>query len=164
MGVSAHTCCCRRCLLQDTRASLPQFELRGSGSSLLRPIPRHRTLVVLNTGMYRGWWQEPFAVLHNGFMLLYDDVSSTFALVPFGSEETPATTQGTEATVLPPYAAFNFHPVDRSRNLWPQLGQDEKQAWLSLVRGRAYLQRVLLAGYVGRGSHWQDGVSLWHVV
>ena len=154
---------------QSQARRLPPFTLSVSGSSLLGPIPEHRTLVVLNTGIYRGWWQEPFALVHNGFMLLYDDASSMFALVPFGSQHEAETTPGATLTQggapPPPYAAFNFYERDRDdgRNLWPKLGVDEKRAWLSLVCARPYLQRILLAGYVGRGSHLRDGLSVWDV-
>lgn len=63
--------------LSTTSAStaVPQQNSELSGHSLLRPLPRNRSLIALNTGMLRPWRYEPFAVLSDTQALFFDAIT-----------------------------------------------------------------------------------------
>lgn len=113
------------------------------GQSLLHDLPAGggRDVAWLNTGLFRAFRYEPFGLVREDHMLLFDDITTSFHLVRFQD-----------------YASYNFLPTDE--NLWPQLPVEAKLRWLSRALQSAYTRRIVWLRYVLTGAYSLDGLSM----
>ena len=137
----------------------PRASLHTTGSSLFRDLPHSRVLVLLNTGMFRPHASEPFAIVHNRSMLLFDAVSHQMVLVQLDSSDGRALSGH-----VPLYQLFNFYRADAQRNEWPRLSRQDKARWLHRAASYPYLHRILVINYVWTRQYALDGLWLWDVL
>lgn len=89
----------------------------ASGQSLLTPITKDRTLLVHNTGAFRQWACEPFALARQHWLLIYHDLSRRFEL-------------------------FDFRHLPQGDH-WGTLDRETKTAWLAELAGHPLIADIL---------------------
>lgn len=95
----------------------------SSGHSLLKTVPAGRSIVMLNTGEFRQWACEPFAIARDGWLLMFHDVSRSFELLRLDDP--------------------------KEADVWRDLSAQARSAWLAEVAGRPILGGILAQRRLG---------------